>query len=50
MGLRFELKATKQIQERVEYASSKAWQWTTDEEWIHLPKPHEARELRGWEE
>lgn len=46
MGLRFELKATKQIQERVEYASSKAWQWTTDEEWIHLPNPHEVRGLR----
>lgn len=50
VGLRFELKATKQIQERVEYASSKAWQWTTDEEWIHLPNLHEARELHGWEE
>lgn len=45
MGLRFELKITKQIQGRVEYASSKAWQWITDEEWIQLPNPHEAREL-----
>lgn len=45
MSLRFELRATKQIQERVEYASSKAWQWTTDEEWILLPNPHEVRGL-----
>ena len=37
MGLSFELKTTKNIQGRVEYAS--------DEECIQLPNPHEAREL-----